>query len=101
MMCVHRENEEEEEEEELPGSDEPETPSTLEAGTKIPEGFWEIHLNFFALDGVINDFDHVHVRVVCGAFGSKNNNIKNNFRVDFPVNLVPELEYRSTWSGRN
>ena len=38
MMCVNRENEEE-----IPSSDEPQTPSTLEAGTKIPEGLWETH----------------------------------------------------------
>ena len=25
---------------------------------------WEIHLNLFTLDGIINDFDHVEVRGV-------------------------------------
>ena len=49
------------------------------------------------------------MRVVYRAYGEKNNNNNNkkkkkkmnNFRVDFPVNLAPELKHRSSWSGRN
>jgi len=41
--------------------EEEESPSTLWAGTKIPEGIWELHLNLFTLDGRINYFDHVQV----------------------------------------
>ena len=37
-------------------TDEPEAPSTLKAGTKIPEGVWEIHLDFLTFDGSIKKF---------------------------------------------